>query len=828
MKRNIFILLAAFLSLALTQMDVSTAGAQEEATEEFMLEEVTVTAEKREENLQVVPRSVAVITSDDLIMRQSTNVQDMLNAAAGVTFQGFYNQVAIRGVGIGGAQVNDPGYEPSVQFNVDGNLSLTTAGGTATMFQSMTDVERIEVTRGPSGAINGRMASAGTINIVTKEPDFEKIDFKAGVTYGNYDTLNFNAAMNLPLKLTGFDLPKAIENLSFRVAYSKQEHDAYIHDQYDEPVSGSQDVEGGRVKMKWQPIDSLTLDAQYNYTKDNSNTDMTVPPINTTQTFPPSEGGPHPDDPWLYYNGTYEEPTEQENFGESLKAVYSTGVADITAKWSYSWAPQTCDPSSADYADCVEGDVWQEDYEVYVASPDDSKIGWMAGVYKYTKKDYAGPDDEVTDIDEDDVNIGFSDFYGNEMWFTQMGYDITSPDFDANDLSQSWAVPGLTPVTSDSVFFYSNDASRPIDSISYFGNVTIPLFEDKHRFKFGVRKSVEKKKRAAVYGIFKFDEDGTNNGLPHFEFVEGSVAGVGSWVCDNCYLEYYEEPHIMETSTNPTNISVGWEYDWKPDVMLYLTVNDGFKPGGISSESVPNTYYEPETQLTYSAGMKSRLFGDRLQLNTEVFVSDYDNLQLDMNSFASVTYTAGNGETYTQAYMFNKTIVNIGRTTNYGLTVDYDWVITGSDRLNGNFEFKDNKYGKLHYHLGSNAMPPGAPEWIDLEGRQMPFAPKFTFYGSYSHIFTLGEYSLTPRADLRYSTSFPIYSEYWWELAGVETVQPAYFKYDAYLNFGPISGNWQLNAYCKNISEEAIRDLGMMYTSVQAPRTIGVGMSVSF
>lgn len=828
MKRVLYEFLYTGIALVMVFCGPIPLRAQEK-TEEFTLEEITVTAEKREENLQLVPRSVAVITSDDLTMRQSSNVEDMLNAAAGITFQGFFNQIAIRGVGIGGAQSNDPGYEPGVQFNVDGNLTLR---GTSTNVMAMMDVERIEVTRGPSGAINGRMANAGTINVVTKDPDFEKIDFNGGITYGDYDTKNANAAMNLPLKLTGLDLPAFIENLSFRVSAATQHHDEYIHNQNDEPVSGSQDVKLGRIKMKWQPVETLTLNAQYGFSKDKSDPSMRVPPINTQQTFPPFPGGPHPDDPWLYYNGRVAgEQQETENYIESFEAVWSTSLATVTGRYSYSWRPVTCGGQlMPGQAVCYEGDIYQKDYELRLASPDESRIQWMVGWYKYHKKEYAGPDQEVSEIDEDDVRIQFQDIYGNGEWFRGLGYDIQLPTFDANDLDRPWAIPGVPEITPDNVFFFSNDQTRPIDSYSYFGNISIPFFEDKHRFTFGMRKTIEKKKRAAVYGIFKFDKDGTNEGLPHFEFVYNTVGDTtrGNYFCDNCYLAYAEAPYVMETSDDPVNITAGWEYDWKPDVMFYINVNNGFKPGGISSEAVPNTYYEPETQTVYAVGLKSRLFANKLQLNAEAYMMDYDKLQLDMNSQSSVTYTAGDGNTYTQAYMFNKVIVNLGRARNWGLTVDYDWVITSSDRLNGNFEIKDNKYGELRYNLGPNAMPPGTPQWVELTGRQMPFAPKFSFYGSYSHLFPFGNYTLTPRVDIRYSTKYPLFSEYWWANANVETMQPAYFKYDGYLNFGPASGTWQLNAYVKNISNEAIRDLGMMYTTVQPPRTIGVGMSFRF
>ena len=410
MKKLSTELLTLVMAICLLFGGYGKVRAQESASgdNEFTLEEITVTAEKRVQSIQSVARSLAVITSDDLAMRQASNIQDMLMSTAGVSFQGFFNQISIRGVGIGGAAANDAGYEPSVQFNVDGNLALHTSGGTNTMFQAMTDVDRIEVLRGPSGAINGRMAAAGSINVITKDPSFEKIDGTASITYGNYNTLNMSAALSLPLKLTGLDLPGSLENLSFRIAYTQNKHSEYIYNENDEGVSGSQDAKMIRIKMKWQPIESLVLNGLFSYTADKSNPDMTVPPIATAQTWP-RPAPAHPDDPWLYEGAT--KATERDvsrNYSRSLEAIYSASFATFTGKWSQSWRPVECQSSGAAAGGpggppgggiCYEGKVRQKDIEMRIASPDDSKLKWMAGYYKYYKKEYAGPDSEVGAID---------------------------------------------------------------------------------------------------------------------------------------------------------------------------------------------------------------------------------------------------------------------------------------------------------------------------------------------------------------------------------------------------------------------------------------------
>jgi len=141
---------------------------------------------------------------------------------------------------------------------------------------------------------------------------------------------------------------------------------------------------------------------------------------------------------------------------------------------------------------------------------------------------------------------------------------------------------------------------------------------------------------------------------------------------------------------------------------------------------------------------------------------------------------------------------------------------------------KDAEYGDKRYRLGKVGMPPGHPEWIDFGGRPMPLAPKITFNASYSHQFTFGNMAVTPRFDAKYSSKYVTYNEWWWGITGAEIWQPAYWKYSAYLNIGPENGDWQINAYYKNISETVVRDISGMGTSIQDPRTAGVGLTVKF
>lgn len=804
----------------------------QEIADEFTLEEITVTAEKRTMDIQDVARSINVIAGDDLEYRSASSVIDILSSEANINVQGFGTSLFIRGVGAAGAIMNETGFEPSVQFNVDGNLGLE-FGGSNAVRTSMTDVERIEVIRGPGGAINGRMAAAGTINVITKDPSFDKIDGNVSITAGSYDLINTSAALNLPLKLTGLDLPAFIENLSFRIAVRQDKHDAYVHNSNGEDINGWQNFSTRRVKMKWQPIEDVTLSAQYQFSYSKGRPGNSVRAIDNVQTFP-GVSQPHPDDPWLNDNATamttaYQPGNKEYNASGNLE--WTTGFGTLNARYAKGWIPVVCSETASmapgpggNIANvCYDGDKYQIEKEVRFNSLEEARIKWMLGYYNFYKKEYTGPDAQFDAIDPNNTKIYFWDFYGEARNFQGYGYDITSPDFDANDPDRSWAIPGLDPVMPGNVVFVSNSGTRPITSNSFYGNITYPFLEDKHRVSLGLRKTYEKKKRLTVVGIFQpQEEDGTPT-LPHFTYDPDDEA----WVCDNCVMVDSEDPHLLETQDNPLSYTLGYEYDLRPEVMLYANVNNGFKPGGQSPESIPVRNYEPETNTNYAVGMKSRWFDNTLQLNVEAYLMRYKNMQTSISNECSITYTM-HGVEYTQAQGFNKLVLNLGPTNIKGVDIDYDWVITPRDRLEGDISYKDAKYGELFVRLGTAGIPQGHPEYVQYKDHPMPQAPKFAFTAKYSHIFAMGNYNLTPRFDVKYSTKYMVFDMWWWDSVGAEVEQPAYWKYNAYLNFGPEGGDWQLNAYIKNISETVVRTTSFMEMYIEDPRTMGIGLSVKF
>lgn len=154
------------------------------------LDEVTVTAQKREENIQNLPLSISAFTAAQVQARGMTNIKDIKNIvpnlSAGNPGDGR-NVVSIRGIA-------NTSYDPSIATYIDGVNQF----GLDTYISQLLDVERIEVLRGPQGTLYGRNAMGGVINIITRQPTNQGRGF-AGIDLGSYGEQRYTLAIRTPL-----------------------------------------------------------------------------------------------------------------------------------------------------------------------------------------------------------------------------------------------------------------------------------------------------------------------------------------------------------------------------------------------------------------------------------------------------------------------------------------------------------------------------------------------------------------------------------------------------------------------------------------------------
>lgn len=210
------------------------------------LEEVVVTASRREESMQDVASSIAVISAGTLESRGITNFEDVKTAVAGLHLEAHSNmtsaQVRIRGVG----DSPNSGVDPSVGILVDGVYQLR--GGAA--FTELMDIERIEVLRGPQGTLFGKNTTAGVIHIHTRNPDTQEFAGKLQGVVGNYDARELRGTVNIPL---------IDDQLAVRISGFTTQRDGHSKNLFLNKDSQTDDKEGGRAKLLWQATDNLDV-----------------------------------------------------------------------------------------------------------------------------------------------------------------------------------------------------------------------------------------------------------------------------------------------------------------------------------------------------------------------------------------------------------------------------------------------------------------------------------------------------------------------------------------------------------------------------------------
>jgi len=335
-----------------------TSGfAQETDDDSFTLQEIIVTADKREENVQKVPLSVSVLSSEEIKGKSYTTVNEMLQNVVGLQVQGAGSdaKIFIRGIGLNNL---DTAYgDPAIALNVDG---IQQQRGIAISNSTM-DIERIEVLRGPQGTMYGRNATGGAVNIVMAKPK-DKLELSARAQVGNYAARTYEAVVNVPV----------YSKLALRASGVKDDRDTYMS---GPGADGFQDQTTARLKALFTPSEDFSLMGTVEYREDKSRGGWASVPASNLDA----------DDPWYM----------EEETGGGPGAAYTDQWSE---SWSYSlnldwtikdWTTFTFIPAATTndlHAQATEGappqpypSATQYTYEARFASLADSSFNWTAG-----------------------------------------------------------------------------------------------------------------------------------------------------------------------------------------------------------------------------------------------------------------------------------------------------------------------------------------------------------------------------------------------------------------------------------------------------------------
>jgi len=757
------------------------AYAQESASDEFTLEEITVTAEKRAENVQKTALSVTAITGDNIRDGAQNTLEDVLRNIASVEV-GYANrggQINIRGIG---SYVDTAMADPAVAVIEDNIYN----GNSLATFGNMYDTERVEVLRGPQGTLYGRNATGGTINVVSKKP-VHKFEMTGNLQLGDYNLKHFDGAVNFPLS----------EKWAARVAVLRDTRDGYL-------TSGDMDsnVFGTRAKLLYEPNDKFTVLATYEYFWESDHGSNTVPIPGSAgklpQLGPPSTGGyTKPDlnhdgiaDDFLDANGDATPDLngdgwpDGDGIGDLMQTgwlppentistpwtvdewhpagmLYSTKKAySLQIDWDFGWGLLTAIPAYADsynhnIDDHLSGDSRNSGIEAYdigdgqknarkqtsgelrLASPADSAFKWLVGYY-YMKSD-------------------------NE-----------APGFQAQD-----------PTTYYDDSYHISTSSNPILSNAVFGQATYPVTD---RFR--------------VTGGIRFAKDSQEK-----NFRIGYSTSAGVIVYDSGWVHYAQD-------VSSTTYKAGIEFDVAEKSMLYAQIATGFKQGGMNN-TAPPLPFKPEDLIAYELGLKNRFLEGRMQLNFEGFYYKYDNMQAQMQTAVMIGDTGSSDQA--------QLILNAEEGTLMGIDIETDYLLTQNDKVSVSASFLKSEIGT--FFEPPNPFGNNAP--YDMTGHQMSNCPKWASTLAYTHTWMLESgATVTGTLDTKISAGYYRTLEHWQAYAWNE----GYHRSNFNVTYTSAEGFWTAGAWVKNIEN------GAQYTytvpfwrgMIKPPRTFGVNISIKY
>lgn len=239
-------LLAGLIAL-LTSGGSATSLA--EATHEApALEEVIVTAQKREQSLEDVPIAINALGAEELAQRGITSLEGFVSGASPfVQVQPFASQpsslnVSVRGVATIGGQTSR---DPTVSVYVN-DVFLGPIQG---LSMELVDLERVEILRGPQGTLFGRNSVGGALHLITKKPTGE-FGFRQELTAGNYGYVKAHTTVNTP----------KVNGLSLKLDYLYSDRDGWVKNlAADQPDLAAVKNKGGRVEALWEPTGTFSV-----------------------------------------------------------------------------------------------------------------------------------------------------------------------------------------------------------------------------------------------------------------------------------------------------------------------------------------------------------------------------------------------------------------------------------------------------------------------------------------------------------------------------------------------------------------------------------------
>lgn len=542
------------------------------------LEEIVVTAQRREQSLQDVPVAVAVYTAEQLEAAQIDTVQGLLNIAPGMTNFVSRGDTTSLSLSLRGVPSNNTGLiaDPTVGTYLNGVYLARSSG----QGLGLIDMERVEVLTGPQGTLFGRNTIGGALNLTTQRPT-DEFEGEFMVKAGNYDTRQVQAIVNAPL---------IQDKVGLRLVYNHSEHDGYNYNPVLDKRQDWRDTDYVRATLGaalggW---DALTVFDWVDSAASSAGmrtrfVDLSRPanlqvPVNAmsggTDTVENYIGG----DFHRVYSA-FDARQEVRNWGVSQQLSRPLGAVKFTSISAYR--------------------------ELRLTTPSDP-IGLP---YLLVRQPTFGEKQQQfsQEFQVDGNLFGKLDFVAGAIYFRETGGDFFS------STSANFATGAAASVLTD-----VDNTNRNI-SLGGFVQSTFHFTQDL-RLTAGVRYT-EDERRVQWHTTSR---DYPSLALRNCVFPPASIG-------------YTTDPATCTTGPVVAKFDyVPWtvvlDYDLAADVLLYGKVSQGFRSGGFppGAAGLPGFFlpFDEETLTSYEVGVKSMLFGNRVRFNVAAYYSDYEDIQL--------------------------------------------------------------------------------------------------------------------------------------------------------------------------------------------------------
>lgn len=597
-----------------------------------VIEEIVVTARRREENLQEVPIAVSAFSAQDLDNRNIENIRDLQMALPNVD---------IRGGGITGGTSGNFTIRgiPGVARYID---DVVQSGGPGAL-QNVVELERIEILRGPQGTYFGKGAISGAVQYVTQKPQ-DEFGARIRTTFGEYNRADIVANIDIPLS----------DTVLTKVTAASLKRDGFVDSLHVDESYGEIDNTVLRAMLQWQPNDSFT--GLFTATYNNHDAGMQANVLwDVVENFPvpwarapwSCGGGPEcynsaglPFTDELYAYGRRGQYLSESTFAgdgydstdESFSANLSWDIGDsmtfrsITAKRKMDYGT-FFDMDSTPYVffDWWEYQVREEVSQEFQLLGGSDRIDWVVGAYYH-------------DLD---------DFRKSQIW-------------------ETWDMPGtFCPRIRTCPRYRHAENLITTEDTAIFAEVVFSLTEQLS-LTVGARYSEED-----FYSEIYANGEGVREpqqGTRHFGRILRTDPQGQPYIFDGVGFDAFT-PRIA------------LQYQFSDNLMGYITGAEGFNGGGVNTRfnsELPNNGiapYNPELLSNYEIGLRSDLLDNRLRFNATYFWGNWEDIQV--------------GEVLTPG---QTTTTNAGQADISGLEIESVWRATDSFALNFTLATLDAEY----------------------------------------------------------------------------------------------------------------------------------------